>query len=96
MLLLEGAYLDLMIGKATALIEKDGLQPGLERGALPIPNQGRNAYRQGDEYACRQDGPPTQASTRKGGIQRAQEKGPARQTRNDEPLPKVNRYLSHI
>jgi len=25
-----------------------------------------------------------------------QEKGPARQTQNDEPLPKVNRYLSHI
>ena len=25
-----------------------------------------------------------------------QEKGPARQTQNDEPLPKVNQYLSHI
>jgi hypothetical protein len=53
-----GAYLDLTIAKATALIEKMVSIQGWNE-AFPAQNQGRNAYRQGDGHARRQAGPPT-------------------------------------
>ena len=52
-----GAYLDLTIAKATALIEKMISNQGWNEECSQHQNQGRNAYRQGDGHACRQAGP---------------------------------------